>query len=320
MTRYLVQRLLTFIPTILGISILVFGAVRLIPGDQITAALGTEAGMLTDRQREVMEVYYGIDQPLLTQYFRWLGNLAQGNLGISTRHGPILETILKRLPLTLELALLSLSIALIIGMPMGILSALKHNSLLDLGGRIFSMIGLAVPNFVLGAILIYVLSVVFKYLPNSGNYTTFTENPLLNLRQLAFPAFTLGTSFAASVMRMTRSSVLEVRNEAYVQTARSKGLPSGIITRRHVLRNALIPVVTLIGIEFGYLLGGAFIVEHLFSLPGIGRIAVYSIGQREYALIQGITLFVALTFVCMNLLVDVIYVALDPRISYRDES
>ncbi len=320
MTRYLVQRLLTFIPTILGISILVFGAVRLIPGDQITAALGTEAGMLTDRQREVMEVYYGIDQPLLTQYFRWLGNLAQGNLGISTRHGPILETILKRLPLTLELALLSLSIALIIGMPMGILSALKHNSLLDLGGRIFSMIGLAVPNFVLGAILIYVLSVVFKYLPNSGNYTNFTENPLLNLRQLAFPAFTLGTSFAASVMRMTRSSVLEVRNEAYVQTARSKGLPSGIITRRHVLRNALIPVVTLIGIEFGYLLGGAFIVEHLFSLPGIGRIAVYSIGQREYALIQGITLFVALTFVCMNLLVDVIYVALDPRISYRDES
>ena len=320
MTRYLAQRLLTFIPTILGISILVFGAVRLIPGDQITAALGTEAGMLTDRQREVMEVYYGIDQPLLTQYFRWLGNLAQGNLGISTRHGPILETILKRLPLTLELALLSLSIALIIGMPMGILSALKHNSLLDLFGRIFSMIGLAVPNFVLGAILIYVLSVVFKYLPNSGNYTNFTENPLLNLRQLAFPAFTLGTSFAASVMRMTRSSVLEVRNEAYVQTARSKGLPSGIITRRHVLRNALIPVVTLIGIEFGYLLGGAFIVEHLFSLPGIGRIAVYSIGQREYALIQGITLFVALTFVCMNLLVDVIYVALDPRISYRDES
>ena len=320
MTRYLAQRLLTFIPTILGISILVFGAVRLIPGDQITAALGTEAGMLTDRQREVMEVYYGIDQPLLTQYFRWLGNLAQGNLGISTRHGPILETILKRLPLTLELALLSLSIALIIGMPMGILSALKHNSLLDLGGRIFSMIGLAVPNFVLGAILIYVLSVVFKYLPNSGNYTNFTENPLLNLRQLAFPAFTLGTSFAASVMRMTRSTVLEVRNEAYVQTARSKGLPSGIITRRHVLRNALIPVVTLIGIEFGYLLGGAFIVEHLFSLPGIGRIAVYSIGQREYALIQGITLFVALTFVCMNLLVDVIYVALDPRISYRDES
>ena len=320
MTRYLVQRLLTFIPTILGITILVFGAVRLIPGDQITAALGTEAGMLTDRQREAMEAYYGIDQPPLTQYFRWLGNLARGNLGISTRHGPILAAILKRLPLTLELALLSLSIALIIGMPIGILSALKHNSLLDLGGRVFAMIGLAVPNFVLGAILIYVLSVVFKYLPNSGNYADFTEDPLLNLRQLAFPALTLGTSFAASVMRMTRSSVLEVRNEAYVQTARSKGLLPGVITRRHILRNALIPVVTLIGIEFGYLLGGAFIVEHLFSLPGIGRIALYSISQREYALIQGITLFVALTFVFMNLLVDVIYVTLDPRISYRDES
>lgn len=317
MTRYLAQRLLTFIPTIFGISILVFGAIRLIPGDQITAALGTEAGMLTDKQREAMEAYYGIDKPPIHQYFRWLGNLLQGNMGISTRHGPILDAILKRLPLTLELALFSLSIALIIGIPIGILSALKHNSLLDLGGRIFAMIGLAIPSFVLGAILIYMLSVVFKYLPNSGNYTDFIEDPLLNLRQLAFPAITLGTSFAASVMRMTRSSVLEVRNEAYVQTARSKGLSPNLITRRHILRNALIPVTTLIGIEFGYLLGGAFIVEHLFSLPGIGRLAVFSISQREYALIQGISIFVALTFVCMNLLVDVIYVALDPRISYR---
>ncbi len=320
MTRYLTQRLLAFIPTILGISLLVFGALRLIPGDQITAVLGTEAGMLTDRQREVMEAYYGIDQPPLQQYFYWLGELAKGNLGISTRHGSILEAILKRLPLTLELALLSLCIALLIGIPLGLLSALKHNSFADLAGRVFSMLGLAIPNFVLGALLIYVLSVVFKYLPNSGNYSDFWEDPLLNLRQLAFPAITLGTSFAASVMRMTRSSVLEVLNESYVQTARSKGLPSNLITRRHVLRNALIPVTTLIGIEFGYLLGGAFIVEHLFSLPGIGRLAVYSINQREYALTQGITLFVAFVFVFMNLVVDLLYVALDPRISYRDET
>lgn len=320
MTRYLVHRLLTFIPTLIGISILVFGAVRLIPGDQIMAALGTEAGMLTDKQREAMEAYYGLDQPPIIQYFRWLGNLLQGDMGISTRHGPILDAILKRLPLTIELAVLSLSIALLIGLPIGILSALKHNSLLDLAGRIFAMIGLAVPSFVLGAILIYVLSVGFGTLPNSGNYTDFIDDPLLNLRQLAFPAITLGTSFAASVMRMTRSSVLEVRNEVYVQTARSKGLAANLITRRHILRNALIPVTTLIGIEFGYLLGGAFIVEHLFSLPGIGRFAVFSISQREYALIQGITLFVALTFICMNLMVDIIYVALDPRISYRDRS
>lgn len=317
MTRYLTQRLIAFIPTLIGISILVFAAIRLIPGDQITAQLGTEAGMLSTEQRAALEAYYGLDQPPIQQYFVWLGDALQGNLGFSIRHGSaVLPLILERFPITLELAFMAIIIALSIGIPIGILSAIRHNSLIDLFGRMFSMLGLAVPNFLLGTLIIYVLSVYFGILPNSGNYTSFTEDPWLNIQQLIFPAITMGFSFSASVMRMTRSAMLEVMNEDYVRTARSKGLRERVVIRRHALRNALIPVVTLIGVEFGYLLGGAFITEQIFSLPGIGRLAVNAISQREYALVQGVTLFIAINFVIVNLAVDLIYAAIDPRISY----
>jgi peptide/nickel transport system permease protein len=317
MIRYLTQRLIAFIPTLLGVSILVFLAIRLVPGDQITAQLGTEAGMLTDTQRAALERYYGLDKPVVAQYFTWLGDALQGNLGFSVRHGrPVLELILERFPVTVELALISVVIALSIGLPVGILSALRHNTFIDLVGRIFSMLGLAIPNFLLGTLIIYVLSVVFGILPNSGNYTDFTQDPVTNLEQMIFPAFAMGFSFAASVMRMTRSSMLEVLGEDYVRTARAKGLHERGVVLGHALRNALIPVVTLVGVEIGYLLGGAFIIEEIFSLPGIGRLAVNAISQREYALVQGVTLFIALNFVIINLGVDLIYAAIDPRISY----
>ena len=317
MIRYLTQRLIAFIPTLLGVSILVFLAIRLVPGDQITAQLGTESGMLTAEQRASLERYYGLDKPVVEQYFTWLGDAIQGNLGFSVRHGrPVLELILERFPVTVELALISVIIALSIGLPIGIMSALRHNTLIDLVGRIFSMLGLSVPNFLLGTIIIYVLSVVFGILPNSGNYTDFTTDPVLNLEQMIFPAFAMGFSFAASVMRMTRSSMLEVLGEDYVRTARAKGLRERGVVLGHALRNALIPVVTLVGVEMGYLLGGAFIIEQIFSLPGIGRLAVNAISQREYALVQGVTLFIALNFVVINLGVDLIYAAIDPRISY----
>ena len=317
MIRYLTQRLIAFIPTLLGVSILVFLAIRLVPGDQITAQLGTESGMLTEEQRASLERYYGLDKPVVEQYFTWLGDAIQGNLGFSVRHGrPVTELILERFPVTVELALLSVIIALSIGLPIGIMSALRHNTLIDLVGRIFSMLGLSVPNFLLGTIIIYVLSVVFGILPNSGNYTDFGTDPVLNLEQMIFPAFAMGFSFAASVMRMTRSSMLEVLGEDYVRTARAKGLRERGVVLGHALRNALIPVVTLVGVEMGYLLGGAFIIEQIFSLPGIGRLAVNAISQREYALVQGVTLFIALNFVVINLGVDLIYAAIDPRISY----
>lgn len=317
MLRYIAQRLIAFLPTLLGVSVLVFFAMRLIPGDAITAQLGTEAGMLTPAQRAALERYYGLDKPPVEQYFIWLGEVLQGNLGFSIRHGkPVLEVILDRFPLTLQLALMAVAIALIIGIPIGVLSAVYHNTLIDLFGRLFALIGLALPNFLVGTLVIYILSVYFKVLPNSGNYVSFSVDPRRNLEQMIFPALTLGFALSASLMRMTRSTMLEVLREDYVRTARGKGLRERTVTYRHALRNALIPVVTLLGVQTGYLLGGAVIVEQIFALPGLGRLAVNAISQREYALVQGVTLFIAFNFVVINLAVDVIYAALDPRISY----
>lgn len=321
MHRYILQRLIAFVPILIGISLLVFLAIRLIPGDAITANLGTEAGMLTQTQRAALERYYGIDKPAVEQYFIWAGEALQGNLGYSIRHGkPVLELILERFPLTLQLALMAVVIGVTVGIPFGILAAVRHNSLIDLAGRLFALAGLALPNFLIGTLIIYVLSVVFGILPTAGNYTRFDEDPIKNLQQLFFPAVTLGFSFSASVMRMTRSSMLEVLGEDYIRTARSKGLHENRVVLRHALRNALIPVITLVGIEMGYLLGGTFIVEHLYALPGLGRLTVNAISQREYALVQGSVLFIAVNFVIINLLVDFIYAAVDPRISYDRRS
>ena len=317
MRQHLIRRLLASLITLFGISILVFGAIRLVPGDQITAQLGTEAGMLSDEQRASLERYYGLDRPVVEQYFTWITNALQGNFGLSIRQGrEVLPLILERFPVTLELALLSVILALFIGIPIGIVSSLRRNTWIDFFGRVFSMLGLSVPNFLLGTLIIYVLSVYFKILPNSGNYVDFVEDPVMNLQQLIFPAITMGFSFAASIMRMTRSAMLEVLNESYVRTARSKGLKEHTVILRHAMRNALIPVVTLIGIEFGYLLGGAFITEQIFSLPGIGRLAINAITQREYALVQGIAMFIVFNFIVINFIVDVLYGLLDPRVSY----
>lgn len=317
MFRYLFQRLVAVIPTLLGVSLLVFVAIRLIPGDAITTMLGTEAGLLTETQRNSLERYFGLDRPATEQYVTWLGNVVQGDLGYSIRHGkPVLTLILDRFPVTVELALLSLCIALTVGISIGTLSAVMHNSLIDIVGRLFALIGLAAPNFLIGTLLIYVLSVYFGILPNAGDYVEFSEDPLDNLKQLIFPALTLGLSFSASVMRTTRSAMLEVLGEDYVRTAHAKGLRPRTVIFRHALRNAFIPVVTLAGVELGYLLGGAVIVEKIFALPGLGRLTLTAISQRDYALIQGTTLFIAINFVVVNLFVDLIYAALDPRISY----
>lgn len=316
MPRYLARRLLALLPTLLGVSILVFTAMRLIPGDIITATLGTEAGMLTETQRAALERYYGLDKPPVEQYFVWFGEALRGNLGHSVRHGqPVLQLILGRFPLTLELAALSMLLALLTGLPLGLLAALRHNTWLDFAGRLFALLGLAIPNFLLGTLIIFVLSVVFRVLPNAGDYVHLHEDPLRNLQQLFFPALTLGFAFGGSIMRMTRSSLLEVLREDYIRTARSKGLTERRVIFRHSLRNALIPVLTLVGIEFGYLLGGAFIVEQIFALPGLGRLTINAIGQREYALVQGVALFVALVFLLLNLAIDLLYALIDPRIA-----
>jgi len=321
MIRYLAGRAIAFIPILLGVSILIFSAIRLVPGNAIVAMLGTEAGMLTETQRQSLEAYFGLDKPPIEQYFIWLSGVVRGDLGLSARFGqPVLQVILSRFPVTLQLALMAMAIALTIGIPIGVLSAVKHNSFIDLVGRLLALLGLAMPGFLLGTLIIYVLSVYFRILPNSGDFVTFADNPSRNLSQMIFPAITLGFSFSASVMRTTRSAMLEVLGQDYLRTARSKGLTEQVVIRRHALRNALIPIVTIVGVEMGYLLGGTVIIEEIFALPGIGRLVFNAISQRDYALVQGIALFVAFNFVVINLIADLIYAAIDPRISYAKET
>ncbi|HEV7275463.1 MAG TPA: ABC transporter permease [Devosiaceae bacterium] len=313
--NYLTQRLLTFPLILLGVSVLVFVAIRMVPGDAITAMLGTEAGLLTPAQRSALAEYFGIDQPVHIQYWRWLTGLFEGNFGISSTYGrPVLEVILERFPLTLELALLSMVIAIAVGIPAGVFAATHNERTSDLAVRLFAMIGQSTPSFVFALLIIYVLSVFFGYLPAMGTFTPLWVDPLANLSQLIFPAITLGLAFAASVTRISRSSMLDVLSDDYVRTARSKGASGRSVIWHHALPNAVIPVVTLSGVEFGYLLGGAVIVEEIFALPGIGRLVLDAINQRDYALVQGTVLFIALNFLIVNLIVDLTYAALDPRI------
>lgn len=313
--NYLLRRLVTFPLVMLGVSILVFVAIRLVPGDSITAMLGTEAGLLTPDQRQALAAYFGLDQGWLVQYGKWLSGVISGNLGLSVTYGkPVLDVILQRFPLTLELAVLSMLIAICCGLPLGVFAATRNGRGSDLGVRIFAMIGQSTPSFVIGLGVIYVLSAGFGILPSMGEYIPFAKDPLGNLSQLILPALTLGLSFTASVTRISRSAMLDVLSDDYVRTARSKGVSKRHVIWRHALPNALIPVVTLSGVEFGYLLGGAVLVEQIFALPGLGRMTLEAILQRDYALVQGAVLFVALNFMIVNLLVDLAYVMLDPRI------
>ena len=313
--NYVVQRLLTFPLILVGVSILVFVSIRLVPGDAITAMLGTEAGLLTPDQRASLAAYFGIDQPVWSQYLRWFAGLLQGDLGLSSIYGkPVMTVILERFPLTLQLALMSMVIALSVGVPLGVFAATRNERPSDLVVRVLAMLGQSTPSFVIGVLIIYVLSVYFGFVPAMGIFTPLHVDPLASFSQLLFPAITLGFAFAASVTRISRSAMLDVLSDDYIRTARSKGVSPMRVVWRHALPNALIPVVTLSGVEFGYLLGGAVIVEQIFALPGLGRLVLDAITQRDYALVQGTVLFIAFNFLLVNLLVDLAYVALDPRI------
>ena len=312
---YLARRLITFPLVMLGASVVVFFAIRLVPGDAITAMLGTEAGLLTDQQRAALAAYFGIDRGWVAQYGSWLLDVVRGNLGISVTYGrPVLEVLLECFPLTLELALLSMLIALGIGLPAGIFAATRNDTASDLLVRVLAMLGQSTPSFVVGLLAIYFLSAGFGVLPSMGEYIGLLQDPWRNLGQMILPALTLGLAFAASVTRVSRSAMLDVLADDYVRTARSKGASARRVVWRHALPNALIPIVTLTGVEFGYLLGGAVLVEQIFALPGLGRTILEAILQRDYALVEGGTLFVALNFMIVNLLVDLAYAALDPRI------
>ncbi len=313
MGRYVLRRLAQMAPVLFLVSLIVFSLLHLTPGDPAISMLGEEA---TPEAVAALRVKLGLDQPLPVQYVRWLGAVLQGDLGRSIRSNqPVSEAILDRLPVTIELSLLSALIALAIAIPAGVISAMRRNSLLDTGATTLALMGVSLPNFFLAILLIFLLSLKLGWLPPIG-YTPFLDNPAENLKKMIMPALTLGTALSAIVMRMTRSSLLEILDQDYVRTARAKGLNEANVIRRHAMRNALIPVVTVVGLQIGGLLGGAIITESIFVLPGIGRLLVDSIFQRDFPLVQGVVLFASLAFLFANLAVDLLYAVLDPRIRY----
>jgi peptide/nickel transport system permease protein len=312
--RYLAMRLVGAIPTLLGVTVLTFLFIRLIPGDAIAARLGTSTA-LSPEQLASLRAYFGLDQPLHQQYWTWLTSLLHGDFGYSIRTGrPVLVEITERLPATLELATAATLIAVVIGVPLGLLSAMRPRSRLDVSARIGGLIGLSLPSFWLGTLIIVFFSLYLRWLPNTGGYVDFVRDPVGNLALIVLPAVTLGVALAAATMRMTRSAMLDVLSADYVRTAWAKGLRGSVIVRRHVLKNGLIVVVTLLGIQVGQLLGGAVVVEEIFSIPGVGRMLLTAIVQRDYALVQGGVLVIAILFVLVNIVVDLLYGYLDPRI------
>ena len=314
MSGYLAKRLLGAIPTLIGVSLLTFLFIRLIPGDAIAARLGTSTA-LDPEELASLRAYFGLDQPLPVQYWNWLTSLLRGDFGYSIRTGrPVLVEITERLPATLELAAAATLIAVAIGLPLGLLSAIRPGSRVDVAARIGGLVGLSLPSFWLGTLIIVLFSLYLRWLPNTGGYVDFFRDPLGNLALLLFPAITLGVALAAATMRMTRSAMLDVLGADYVRTAAAKGLAPPLIVRRHVLKNGLIVVVTLLGIQVGQLLGGAVVVEEIFSIPGVGRMLLTAIVQRDYALVQGGVLVIAVLFVMVNIVVDLLYGYLDPRI------
>jgi peptide/nickel transport system permease protein len=309
------RRLAGALLTLVGVSLLVFLVLRVIPGNQITASLGTESGVLTPEQLASLQSYYGLNQPLPLQYLVWLANVCTGNLGLSLRSGQSVSAMTAAsLPVTLELAVLATGFGFVFGVALGMLSASKPNSARDALGQGIGLLALAIPSFVLASALVSYLAAKFAYFPNALPYAAPWEDPLLNIQQQMFPALVLGFGVAAPVMRTTRSAIIEVSSLDFVRTARGKGVSPRQVAFRHVLRNAMIPIVTATGIQFGYLLGGAVIVEQIFALPGIGRQVLNGILQREYAVVQSSVLIIAVAFVVVNLLVDVLYRRIDPRV------
>lgn len=304
--------------TLSGVALLVFFLLRVLPGDEITARLGIEAGAMTETQIGSLRRYYGLDEPLWRQFFSWITSVLQGNFGVSVTSGrPVSTLIAAAFPVTLELAVMATVIGALVGIAIGVLAASRPDTIRDTVGQGFGLLGLGVPDFILAAGIVAFLSARFGYFPSAGDYVRLTDNPLINLQQQLYPALVLGFSLAATVMRTTRSAYLEMANQDFVRTARGKGVTERRVRYRHILRNSLIPIVTITGIQLGYLLGGTIIVEEVFSLPGMGRLVLTGIAQREYAVVQSTVLVIAVTFVLINLIVDLLYTRIDPRVQLR---
>jgi len=311
MPVYIGKRLLVAIPTLLIISVFVFSLQKLLPGDPILAMAGEE------RDPAVIEFLrdkYRLNDPVVVQYFYWLGGVLTGDFGISLRtNQPVLELILQKLPVTIQLAVMAMFFAMLIGIPIGILAAVKKNTAIDYIANIVALSGLSIPNFWLGIMLILLISVQLGWLPASGYESIFVD-PVRSLQTMIMPAFVLGNALAATLMRHTRSAMVGVLSADYIRTARAKGLSPREVVLSHSFRNALLPVVTLSVLLFGELLAGAVLTEQIFTIPGFGKLIVDAVFNRDYAVVQGVVLCTAVGFILMNLIADVLYVLLNPRL------
>jgi peptide/nickel transport system permease protein len=310
---YLLKRLMAAIPVLFVVSVMVFLFLRMIPGDPATAMLGRDASV---QEIEAVRLKMGLDRPLPVQYATWLGKALHGDLGLSVISGrSISRSILERLPHTMALAFLAIAIAIAIAIPSGVIAAVKQNTFTDRAVMLFSLLGVSLPSFWVGILFIIFFSVQLRWFPSSG-YVSIYENVFQGLRYLLLPAVSLALVMAAVSARMARSAMLEVLRQDYIRTARAKGLGRWAVVVRHGLKNAMIPVITVIGLDFGWLLGGTVVIETVFGIPGMGRLVVYSILNRDYPVVQGVILYMAIIYMLVNLLVDFIVTLMNPRIRY----
>jgi peptide/nickel transport system permease protein len=316
MQRYILNRILLMIPTLLGVAVITFVLLRMVPGDIVQLKLMGDGGTVPEEVLRAERARLGLDRPLPQQFVEWIVGAARLDFGLSMWTGrPIVQEVLIRLELSLQLAVMATLIATALAIPLGILAAVKYDTWVDYAVRLFSIAGLAVPSFWLGIMIILVLLVTFGYSPPL-TFTPFLTNPGANLAQLIWPALAVGYRYSAVATRMTRSTLLEVMREDYVRTARAKGLQDAMVVTRHALKNAFLPVVTVIGLEFAFLLGGLLVTEQVFNLNGIGKLMVEAVLRRDYTMTQALILLVAAFFVLINFLVDLLYVWLDPRVRY----
>ena len=317
MWKYLVKRFLLMFPTLLGVAVLIFVLIRVVPGDVVELRMAGDSGVVSKEALEKERIRFGLDRPLWEQFGTWLWGAVRLDFGKSMWTGaPIFEEIKLRFALSVQVAIMATFVAVIMAIPLGVIAALKQDSWIDYAVRIFSIAGLATPSFWLGIVFILTLLVVFKWLPPMV-YTPFWVNPWQNLAQLIWPAVAVGYRYSAVATRMTRSAMLEVLREDYIRTARAKGLWEKLILSRHALKNAMLPVMTVIGLEFAFLLGGLVVTEQVFNLNGLGLLFVQAVAHRDYTLVQALVMLVAGFFIVVNFAMDVLYAWLDPRIRFR---
>ncbi len=317
MWKYLLKRFLLMFPTLLGVAVVIFFLIRVIPGDVVELRMAGDRGAVSEEILKQERVRFGLDKPVWHQFAVWMAGITRFDFGTSMWTGaPIWEEIQLRFALSFQVAIMATIVAVLLAIPLGVIAALKQDTWVDYVVRIFSIAGLATPSFWLGIVFILGLLIFFKWLPPMV-YTPFWVSPWQNLQQLIWPALAVGYRYSAVATRMTRSAMLEVLREDYIRTARAKGLMQNLVLSRHALKNAMLPVMTVIGVEFAFLIGGLVVTEQVFNLNGLGLLFVQAVAHRDYTLIQSLTLLVAGCFIVVNFMMDVMYAWLDPRIRYR---